>query len=35
MTFDDGKARRVLGYTSRPASEALASAARAALAGDR
>jgi dihydroflavonol-4-reductase len=32
MTFDDGKARRELGYTSRPAREALAAAARAAMA---
>ena len=31
MTFDDAKARRELGYTSRPACEALAAAARAAL----
>jgi len=31
MTFDDAKARGELGYTSRPAREALASAARAAL----
>jgi dihydroflavonol-4-reductase len=33
MTFDDAKARRELGYRSRPAAEALAAAARAALAG--
>jgi dihydroflavonol-4-reductase len=33
MTFDDAKARGELAYESRPASEALASAARAALAG--
>jgi dihydroflavonol-4-reductase len=33
MTFDDGKARSELGYESRPAREALASAARAALGG--
>jgi dihydroflavonol-4-reductase len=32
MTFDDSKARRELGYRSRPAAEALAAAARAALA---
>ncbi len=32
MTFDDAKARRELGYRSRPAAEALADAARAALA---
>ena len=32
MTFDDAKARSELGHTSRPAREALASAARAALA---
>lgn len=32
MTFDDAKARRRLGYRSRPAAEALAEAARAALA---
>jgi dihydroflavonol-4-reductase len=32
MTFDDAKARRELGYQSRPAAEALAEAARAALA---
>jgi dihydroflavonol-4-reductase len=32
MTFDDAKARRELGYESRPAREALAAAARAALA---
>jgi len=32
MTFDDAKARRELGYGSRPAVEALAEAARAALA---
>jgi dihydroflavonol-4-reductase len=31
MTFDDSKARRELGYRSRPAAEALAAAARAAL----
>jgi hypothetical protein len=31
MTFDDSKARRELGYGSRPAAEALAAAARAAL----
>jgi len=31
MTFDDAKARRELGYTSRPAREALAAAGRAAL----
>jgi dihydroflavonol-4-reductase len=31
MLFDDSKARRELGYRSRPAAEALASAARAAL----
>jgi dihydroflavonol-4-reductase len=31
MTFDDAKARSELGYTSRPAREALASAARAVL----
>jgi dihydroflavonol-4-reductase len=31
MTFDDSKARRELGYRSRPAAEALAEAARAAL----
>jgi dihydroflavonol-4-reductase len=30
MTFDDGRARRELGYTSRPAAEALSAAARAA-----
>jgi hypothetical protein len=30
MTFDDGRARRELGHVSRPASEALVSAARAA-----
>jgi hypothetical protein len=34
MTFDDARARRELGHTSRPASEALAAATRAALAGD-
>jgi dihydroflavonol-4-reductase len=33
MTFDDTKARRELGYESRPAREALVEAARAALAG--
>jgi dihydroflavonol-4-reductase len=33
MTFDDAKARRELGYESRPAREALASAAQAALGG--
>ena len=33
MTFDDTKARRELGYRSRPAAEALAGAARAALVG--
>jgi dihydroflavonol-4-reductase len=33
MTFDDAKARSELGYQSRPAREALASAARAALGG--
>jgi dihydroflavonol-4-reductase len=33
MTFDDAKARTELGYTSRPAAEALAAAARATLAG--
>ena len=32
MTFDDAKARRELGHRSRPAREALAAAARAALA---
>ena len=32
MRFDDSKARRELGYRSRPAAEALAAAARAALA---
>jgi dihydroflavonol-4-reductase len=32
MTFDDAKARRELGYESRPAAHALAAAARAALA---
>jgi dihydroflavonol-4-reductase len=32
MAFDDSKARRELGYRSRPATEALAAAARAALA---
>ena len=32
MTFDDAKARTELGYTSRPARDALAAAARAALA---
>jgi len=32
MTFDDAQARRDLGYTSRPAQQALAAAARAALA---
>jgi dihydroflavonol-4-reductase len=32
MTFDDSKARRELGYRSRPAADALAAAARAALA---
>jgi dihydroflavonol-4-reductase len=32
MTFDDAKARREIGYGSRPAAEALAEAARAALA---
>ena len=31
MTFDDSKARRELGYGSRPAAEALVAAARAAL----
>ncbi len=31
MTFDDSKARRELGYRSRPAADALAAAARAAL----
>jgi hypothetical protein len=31
MTYDDGKARRELGYVSRPAAEALAAATRAAL----
>ncbi|MGH2964648.1 MAG: NAD-dependent epimerase/dehydratase family protein [Solirubrobacterales bacterium] len=31
MTFDDSKARRELGYRSRPAAEALAAAGRAAL----
>jgi dihydroflavonol-4-reductase len=31
MTFDDSKARRELGYRSRPAAEALAAATRAAL----
>jgi len=30
MTFDDGLARRELGYVSRPAAAALAAAARAA-----
>lgn len=33
MIFDDSKARRELGYRSRPAAEALAAAARAALEG--
>jgi len=33
--FDDAKARRELGYASGPAADALALAARAALAGDR
>jgi dihydroflavonol-4-reductase len=33
MTFDDTRARRELGYTSRPAEQALAAAAGAALAG--
>ena len=33
MTFDDVKARRELGYRARPAAEALAAAARGALAG--
>jgi dihydroflavonol-4-reductase len=33
MTFDDAKARRELGYESRPAREALIAASRAALAG--
>jgi dihydroflavonol-4-reductase len=33
MTFDDARARRELGYDSRPARQALAAAARAALAG--
>jgi dihydroflavonol-4-reductase len=33
MTFDDAKARRELGHRSRPASDALQAAARAALAG--
>jgi dihydroflavonol-4-reductase len=33
MTFDDARARRELGYESRPAAQALAAAARAALAG--
>jgi dihydroflavonol-4-reductase len=32
MTFDDARARRDLGYTSRPAQQALVAAARAALA---
>ena len=34
MTFDDARARRELGHTSRPASEALEEAARAVLAHD-
>ena len=33
MTFDDARARRELGYASRPAEQALVAAARAALAG--
>jgi dihydroflavonol-4-reductase len=33
MTFDDAKARRELGYESRPVREALIAASRAALAG--
>ena len=33
IVFDDSRARRELGYTSRPAREALAAAARAAVAG--
>jgi len=33
MTFDDARARRELGYTSRPAEQALVAAAGAALAG--
>jgi hypothetical protein len=35
MTFDDARARRELGHASRPAAEALRSAALAALAGGR